>query len=164
MSAPSLSRHVFKTSRLAEFSSKKELVNQTGHAVEDWPVVVLKELLDNGLDAGEEAGIAPAIEIVVSRAGTSPTMRRESRLTPLRISSTLLPHLIRRGLCVSNARGAGQRRGNQNITLKAFFQSDRLFGEIISDEEFEKMTGINYATRSPVPVAAFSAIQKGISS
>jgi len=34
MSAPSLSRHVFTTSRLAEFSSKKELVNQTGHAVE----------------------------------------------------------------------------------------------------------------------------------
>jgi hypothetical protein len=29
MSAPSLSRHVFTTSRLAEFSSKKELVNQT---------------------------------------------------------------------------------------------------------------------------------------
>jgi hypothetical protein len=28
MSAPSLSRHVFTTSRLAEFSSKKELVNQ----------------------------------------------------------------------------------------------------------------------------------------
>jgi hypothetical protein len=106
MSAPSLSRHVFKTSRLAEFSSKKELVNQTGHAVEDWPVVVLKELLDNGLDAGEEVGIAPAIEIVVSGAGTSPTMRRESRLTPLRISSTLLPHLIPRGLCVSNARGS----------------------------------------------------------
>jgi hypothetical protein len=34
MSAPSLSRHVFTTSRLAELSSKKELVNQTGHAVE----------------------------------------------------------------------------------------------------------------------------------
>jgi DNA topoisomerase VI subunit B len=69
MSAPSLSRHVFKTSRLAEFCSKKVLVNQTGHAAEDWPVVVLQELLDNGLDAGEEAGIAPAIEIVVSGVG-----------------------------------------------------------------------------------------------
>jgi hypothetical protein len=67
MSAPSLSRHVFKTSRLAEFSSKKELVNQTGHAVEDWPLVVLKELLDNALDSTEEAGIAPVIEISVSQ-------------------------------------------------------------------------------------------------
>jgi len=67
MTAPSLSRHVFKTSRLAEFSSKKELVNQIGHAVEDWPLVVLKELVDNALDSTEEAGIAPAIQISVSQ-------------------------------------------------------------------------------------------------
>jgi signal transduction histidine kinase len=44
-------------------------MNQTGHAIEDWPLVVLKELLDNGIDACEEAGIAPAIEIAVSRDG-----------------------------------------------------------------------------------------------
>jgi hypothetical protein len=36
MNEPSLVRRVFKTSRLAEFCSQKELVNQTGHAVEDW--------------------------------------------------------------------------------------------------------------------------------
>jgi DNA topoisomerase VI subunit B len=66
---PSLARHIFKTSRLAEFCSRKELVNQTGHAIEDWPLVVLKELLDNGIDACEEAAIAPAIEIAVSRNG-----------------------------------------------------------------------------------------------
>lgn len=85
MNAPSLSRHVFKTSRLAEFSSKKELVNQTGHAVEDWPLVILKELLDNGLDACEEAGIAPAIEIVVS----GPHKRRFD--CPARPSISALP-------------------------------------------------------------------------
>jgi DNA topoisomerase VI subunit B len=67
MSAPSLSRHVFKTSRLAEFCSQKELVNQTGHAVEDWPLVDLKELIDNALDGAEESGIAPVIEISVSQ-------------------------------------------------------------------------------------------------
>jgi DNA topoisomerase VI subunit B len=61
-SAPSLSRHVFKTSRLAEFCSRKELVNQTGHAAEDWPLVILKELVDNALDGAEEAGTAPIIE------------------------------------------------------------------------------------------------------
>ena len=66
---PSLARHIFKTSRLAEFCSRKELVNQTGHAIEDWPLVVLKELLDNGIDGCEEAAIAPAIEIAVSRNG-----------------------------------------------------------------------------------------------
>ena len=68
MSAPSLSRHVFTTSRLAEFCSEKELVNQTGHDSDDWPLVVLKELIDNALDACEEAGAAPVIHVAVSDA------------------------------------------------------------------------------------------------
>jgi hypothetical protein len=63
--ATSLKRATFKTSRLAEFCSRKELVNQTGHHAENWPLVVLKELMDNAIDACEEAGIAPAISINV---------------------------------------------------------------------------------------------------
>jgi DNA topoisomerase VI subunit B len=71
MSAPALARHIFKTSRLAEFCSRKELTNQTGHAIEDWPLVVLKELLDNAIDAAEEADVAPCLEIEVSHEGIS---------------------------------------------------------------------------------------------
>jgi DNA topoisomerase VI subunit B len=41
-------------------------VAQTGQAIEDWPLVILKELVDNALDAAEEAGIAPEIDINVS--------------------------------------------------------------------------------------------------
>ena len=66
MSAPSLSRHVFKTSRLAEFCSEKELINQTGHDSDDWPPVVLKELIDNALDACEEAEVAPEISVIAT--------------------------------------------------------------------------------------------------
>jgi hypothetical protein len=62
---PRLSRQVFTTSRLLEFCSQKELVLQTGHPVEQWPLVVLKELIDNALDACEEADIAPVIKITV---------------------------------------------------------------------------------------------------
>jgi Histidine kinase-, DNA gyrase B-, and HSP90-like ATPase len=70
MSAPAaLDRLVFTTSRLAEFCSEKELVNQTGHDSDDWPLVILKELVDNSLDACEEAGAVPAIEITVSDSG-----------------------------------------------------------------------------------------------
>ena len=55
---PSKSRHkltrvAFRVSRLMEFCSERELVNQTGHYVDDWPLVVLKELMDNALDACE---------------------------------------------------------------------------------------------------------------
>jgi signal transduction histidine kinase len=65
ISLPRLNRQVFTTSRLLEFCSPKELVLQTGHPVEQWPFVILKELADNGLDAGEDAGIAPTIKVVV---------------------------------------------------------------------------------------------------
>ena len=60
-----LERTTFRTSRLLEFCSRKELVAQTGHEPDAWPLVVLKELVDNGLDACEEAGIAPEIEVKV---------------------------------------------------------------------------------------------------
>jgi len=68
MTALSLVRKVFKTSRLAKFRSEKELVNQTGHDSDDWPLVILKELIDNALDACEEAGAAPVIHVAVSDA------------------------------------------------------------------------------------------------
>jgi len=64
-----LKRQTFRTSRLLDFASEKELIAQTGHQPAQWPLVVIKELLDNGLDACEEAGIAPEITIVVNAIG-----------------------------------------------------------------------------------------------
>jgi DNA topoisomerase VI subunit B len=60
-----LTRVAFRVSRLMEFCTMRELQNQTGHSVDDWPLVVLKELTDNALDACEEAEVAPAISITV---------------------------------------------------------------------------------------------------
>jgi DNA topoisomerase VI subunit B len=60
-----LTRVVFQVSRLMEFCTKRELQNQTGHSVHDWPLVVLKELMDNALDACEEAEVAPVVEVIV---------------------------------------------------------------------------------------------------
>src|SRR5262249_38222061 len=60
-----LTRVAFTVSRLMEFCTKRELQNQTGHSIYEWPLVVAKELLDNALDACEEAEIAPKIAITV---------------------------------------------------------------------------------------------------
>jgi DNA topoisomerase VI subunit B len=60
-----LKREIFKTSRLLEFCSEKELVNQTGHSADQWPLVILKELIDNSIDGCEEAAIAPVIKVAV---------------------------------------------------------------------------------------------------
>jgi DNA topoisomerase VI subunit B len=62
-----LTRVPFEVSRLMEFCSRRELINHTSHAVMEWPLVILKELTDNALDACEEAGIAPVISIDLNR-------------------------------------------------------------------------------------------------
>jgi hypothetical protein len=60
-----LTRVAFKVSRLMEFCSERELQNQTGHSIYDWPLVVGKEGMDNALDACEETEVAPEITIIV---------------------------------------------------------------------------------------------------
>jgi hypothetical protein len=62
---PKLTRVAFKVSRLMEFCTLRELQNQTGHSVYDWALVVLKELMDNALDACEEVEVAPVVSIDV---------------------------------------------------------------------------------------------------
>ena len=54
-----LKRTTFTTNRVLEFFSEKELNMQLGHSRAMWPIAVLKELMDNGLDAAELAGVAP---------------------------------------------------------------------------------------------------------
>jgi hypothetical protein len=64
---PKLTRVAFKVSRLMEFCSVRELQSQTGHSIGDWPLVVAKELIDNALDACEEAEVAPDITVIVDQ-------------------------------------------------------------------------------------------------
>jgi Histidine kinase-, DNA gyrase B-, and HSP90-like ATPase len=60
-----ITRVPFTVSRLMEFCNKRELENQTAHDHREWPLVILKELVDNALDACEEAEIPPVVSIAV---------------------------------------------------------------------------------------------------
>jgi DNA topoisomerase VI subunit B len=62
-------RVTFLTSRDLDFLSPERLVTQTGHPAVEWPRVVVKELVDNALDACEEAGVAPVIEVRADAGG-----------------------------------------------------------------------------------------------
>jgi hypothetical protein len=64
--AHKIERVAFTTSRLAEYCSEKELVAQTGHQSHAWPRVIIKELVDNAIDACEEAEIAPVIKVTIA--------------------------------------------------------------------------------------------------
>ena len=60
---PVVKRTVFATPRAAEFLELRALQAQTGQPVDAFGDVVVKELLDNALDAAETAGRAPVVEI-----------------------------------------------------------------------------------------------------
>jgi len=68
-----LTRTVFETSRLLEFFSKSELTMQMGQSEPWWKIVTIKELIDNALDACENAGVAPKIGVEVDPPYTTVT-------------------------------------------------------------------------------------------
>jgi hypothetical protein len=112
-----LTRVAFKVSRLMEFCSERELQNQTGHSVYDWPLVVGKELMDNALDACEEAEVAPQITVAVD-SGTIIVQDNAGGIDIETIKS-ILDYTIRvssREAYVSPTRGA---QGNALKTILA---------------------------------------------
>ncbi len=59
-------RHAFTQSRMMDFFTRKELAMQIGQDPDAWGRALLKEVVDNALDACEAAGIAPNIDITIS--------------------------------------------------------------------------------------------------
>jgi DNA topoisomerase VI subunit B len=122
-----LTRVAFKVSRLMEFCSERELQNQTGHSLYDWPLVVGKELFDNALDACEEAEVAPEIIVIVG-SGTIIVQDNAAGIDSGTIES-ILDYSIRvssREAYVSPTRGA---QGNALKTILAMgYVLDRKIG------------------------------------
>src|SRR5262250_1099548 len=108
MSTPAkLQRTAFRTSRLLDFCSRKELIAQTGHQPDAWPLVLLKELVDNALDACEDAGTAP--EVVVTVDGDGIEVRDNGPGIPAKTVEGVLDFAVRvstREAYVSPCRGA----------------------------------------------------------
>jgi DNA topoisomerase VI subunit B len=100
-----------------EFCSQRELQNQTGHPIYDWPLVVGKEIVDNALDACEEAEVAPDITVIVD-SGTIIIQDNAGGIAAETIES-ILDYTIRvssREAYVSPTRGA---QGNALKTILA---------------------------------------------
>ncbi len=66
-----LERTTFESSRAGEYFDARELQAQTGQRRYEFATVVLKELVDNALDAAETVGITPEVNIEVSIGGSS---------------------------------------------------------------------------------------------
>jgi DNA topoisomerase VI subunit B len=127
-----LERATFRTSRLLDFASVKELTAQTGHPPADWPLVVLKELVDNALDACEEAGIAPEVAVRVGAHGI--TVIDNGPGIPPAVIENILDFSVRvssREAYISPCRGA---QGNALKTIIAMpFALDGEAGQVEVD-------------------------------
>jgi hypothetical protein len=110
-----LERITFRTSREMDFFSERELVTQTGHERREWPLVIVKELMDNALDACEEADVPPAVEVTADGAGIA--VRDNGPGLPeatLRAAMDFSVRVSNRDAYVSPCRGA---QGNALKTL-----------------------------------------------
>ena len=114
-----LERAAFKTSRLLDFVGERELTAQIGHPADEWPAVILKELMDNAIDACEEAEVAPSLSIAVSSSKGTITITDNGPGIDTATVTDILDYTVRvssREAYVSPTRGA---QGNALKTILA---------------------------------------------
>jgi hypothetical protein len=111
-----LTRKQFVTSRLADFADPKKLAVQIGHGPSWWPDVILKELVDNALDAAEGAGVAPKISITIT--GASISVSDNGGGMPTKAVKQILNYATKAS---TNAAYISPTRGQQGNALQTLF-------------------------------------------
>jgi hypothetical protein len=94
MPAQTAGRVAFTTSRALEFFSESELTTQIGYRRDLWPLVLIKELFDNGIDNCEKAATR-AIEIGVELEKDSITVSDNGSGIPHKIIKGVLDYQVR---------------------------------------------------------------------
>ena len=75
----------------------------------DWPLVIVRELVDNGIDSAEEAGLAPQIAVTISRETGEIVVEDNGPGIPTETVDNVLDYTVRassREPYVSPTRGA----------------------------------------------------------
>ena len=66
---PAMTRETVTIDRAMEFFREDELAKQIGFSRPWWAAAILKEVIDNGLDAAEDAGRPPEVEVRIGSDG-----------------------------------------------------------------------------------------------
>jgi DNA topoisomerase-6 subunit B len=93
MSTLTLNRETFRTNRTMEFFTMKELAMQIGYEKSQWPIVLVKELIDNALDACEQAGVTPSLTVTVEADAV--TVQDNGPGLPAKVLHESLDYMIR---------------------------------------------------------------------
>jgi DNA topoisomerase VI subunit B len=149
MNGPTQQRATFTTSRLLEFTSRKELELQTGQPAALWPLVALKELIDNSLDACEEAGIAPQLTVAIDSAKTTITVADNGPGIPATTVASILDFSSRTS---SREAYASPTRGAQGNALKTVVAMPFALGDGEEAVTIIEACGIRHTIRLRVNV------------
>jgi hypothetical protein len=143
--AHKIDRVAFTTSRLMEFASEKELVAQTGHPSFDWLRVIIKELVDNGIDACEEAGVAPVINVAITAGKKGKPTRIVVEDDGPGIPSETIAGVINYNVRVSSREAyISPTRGRQGNALKTILPMAYVVGGKIKGETWIEARGVKH--------------------
>jgi hypothetical protein len=143
--AHKIERVAFTTSRLMEFASEKELVAQTGHQSYEWLGVLTKELVDNGIDACEDAAIAPAIKVTLTTAKSEKPTRVTVEDNGPGIGPDTITGIIDYNVRVSSREAyISPTRGRQGNALKTILPMSYVLGGKIKGETWIEARGVRH--------------------
>ena len=147
-----LERTTHHTSRLLDFCTEDGLIKQTGHKVKDWPLVILKELVDNSLDACDEKDVAPVIDVRVHQGGI--TVADNGPGIPEKVVDAILDFSIRvsrRAAYVAPDRGAQGNAAKTIVAMPYVLDGKRGCVRIISKGKCHKILfGVDPIREEPV--------------
>ena len=153
-----LNRQVFVTSREREYFEASTLQTQTGQEPEDFAAVVVKELLDDALDAAEKAGVAPRILLdVAERDGNLViTVSDNGGGIPPQVVERILNFQV---LVSDTAAYVSPTRGQQGNGLKTVIGIPYSLGG--RDPIVIETQGVRYRIRPTIDAAGYVHIDPG---
>jgi DNA topoisomerase VI subunit B len=143
--AHKIERVAFTTSRLMEFCTEKELVAQTGHESYDWPRVIVKELVDNGIDGCEEAEVAPVIKVTITTGKSGKPTRIVIEDNGPGIPTGTITGIIDYNIRISSREAyISPTRGRQGNALKTVLPMAYVLGGKIKGETWIEARGLKH--------------------
>jgi Histidine kinase-, DNA gyrase B-, and HSP90-like ATPase len=143
--AHKIERVAITTSRLMEFCTEKELVAQTGHESYEWLRVIVKELVDNGIDACEEAEIAPVIKVAIKTGKSGKPTRIIIEDNGPGIPAETITSIIDYNVRVSSREAyISPTRGRQGNALKTILPMAYVLGGKVKGETWIEARGLKH--------------------
>jgi hypothetical protein len=121
MTAPTLARTTFRTSRLLDFCLREELIAQANHREDQRPLIALKALVVDVLDPCKDAGVAPVLTATVDDDGVevSDSGSQATKLIPTKLTKIGITRVVPNPDVIESAFRRASQIGLLNRVLAA---------------------------------------------